>query len=44
MAEEISQVKRKKVETEKVITSMRKDIDEISRKAVLKETFKSQFL
>ena len=44
MSEEISQVKRKKVETENVITSMRKDIDEISRKAVLKETFKEMKL
>ena len=33
-----------KVETENVITSMRKDIDEIPRKAVLKETFKEMKL
>ena len=32
------------LETENVITSMRKDIDEISRKAVLKETFKEMKL
>ena len=44
MSEEISQVKRKKVGTENVITSMGKDMDETSRKAVLKETFKEMKL